>query len=246
MTVPDELRKRLNCAKLVEVIDEIRGYARIQTRMVYPDGSNIDVFLSLDADQVPRVTDHGTTMTWLSHLGIKPWATPRRNQQVDAILKSVGVDLDGGELTTPVGIEDESIAVIRVAQACSRVADLYLTKRQQAAQFREEVEEVVATFDLQFHVDQQLTGRNGWKVPVDMLVSGKTKKSAVICIEAIRPSVDDAHHRWYELLERQEQRITVYNDRSRDLDKANIDYLSGVSIVVPFADQQQIKRLLAA
>jgi hypothetical protein len=173
VTTKDALQQRLECAKLVEEFSVVGKYLRLQTRLLYPDGSNIDVFLSPEPSRL-QMSDLGNTMTWLSHLGIRPWQTLRRNEQVDEMLRGLGVELDGGELIPSVlPGEHESIAMIRVAQACTRLADLYLTKRRQVAQFREDVEEAVSAFDLPYTVDAQLLGRSGERVSVDMLVHGK-------------------------------------------------------------------------
>lgn len=242
----DDLRARLECAKLVEGIDVVGGSYRLQTRLLYPDGSNIDVFLS-PGDKPPVMSDMGNTMTWLSHMNIKPWTTTRRREEVEAIVSSIGVVLDDGMIVSQVeGEEHESLAMIRVAQACSRIADLYLIKRRQTAPFREDVEEVINNFDVSYRVDLKLEGRSGVRVPVDMLVQGKTKESAVFCVEPISTSVDLTAHRLFELVGRKEQLVSIWNDRRSQLDKSATAFLSQYSLLLPFSARDQVRETLAA
>lgn len=243
-----DARKLLECAHFIEQTDEVRGYIRAQTALIYPDGSNIDVYFKASATNADlELTDLGTTMGWLMDMGIQPWTTATRRDQVDTVLRQFDAGQRGAEVVSRLREGEQlSAAVIRISQACARISDLYLTKRQPVAQFREVVEEMVSTFNLPYEARKELQGV-GAAVTVDMYVDGPKRKSAIICIEPTRQAVDDATHKWYDLRERDEQKLTIYNDSARELDKNYLQFLTHVDTqVIGFSQEESIREILTA
>jgi len=244
----EQIRKDLECARFIEHADEINGYTRAQTALIYPDGSSIDVFFKL-SDQATQaeLTDLGTTVGWLMDMGIQTWTTSRRRDQVQSVLDAFDAGQKGAEIVVTVRPgEALASAIIRLSQACARVSDLYLTKRQQIAQFRETVEELVSAFDFSYEARKELKGVEA-KVTVDLLVDGPNQESAVLCIDPTRQAVDDAAHKWYDLRDRGEQKLTVYNDTQRELERSYMQYLTREgTLVLPYTQQDAIREVLNA
>jgi len=220
---------------------------RSGTTSVYPDGSNIDLFFS--TKQHGTISDLGNTLNWLDHLGIsQPWNTKQRKAQVQAALAGLGCEQVGGAIKTNM-LEDEhpSLSALRLAQACSRVSDLYLTKRQQAPHFRELVEEAVGAFQYAYEAGVPLKGRTGKEVRVDLLIDGPRHKSAVLCIEPTKSAATETHFKWHSLELRDEKRITVYNDSGgKELEADLYEYLTDKSLVLPFSADEEFRSALAA
>jgi hypothetical protein len=63
---------------LVRNIDVLaKGHTRIETAFRYPDGSNMDLFISNDQGLLSGIepielTDFGYTLSWLAQIGINP------------------------------------------------------------------------------------------------------------------------------------------------------------------------------
>jgi hypothetical protein len=75
--------------------------------------------------------------------------------------------------------------VIRLGQACVRVADLSFTRRSSLqVTATDEVEELLSDADLVYQPNAPLQGRHGNIVVVDFLVEGRRRKSAVLTLAA--------------------------------------------------------------
>lgn len=227
----------------------------LETALVYPDGDAIMVYLSAQAGLVPalRLTDHGQTMAWLYHAQIKPWTSPRRKALLAQILSQHGVAQEGGALEIPLsGTEGLPQAAIQLAQACLRASDLVLTRRiVTQASFKEEVEELITDFEIPYEADVQLAGVAGRLVPVDYLVRSGRLTSAVLALSTGSRSVahttsNEAFSRWYDLRERAEQRVTLFDDRNDVFRDEDLRRLRDFSQVVPFSEHQTVRDLLTA
>ncbi len=237
------------------------GLVRIETALRYPDGSQVDVYLrqreSLLSEEQLALTDAGETMAWLLHIPIKPWLSAKRQSFLDDILRTLRVRQEGGELvcdvSDPSRLADD---IVRLGQACVRMADLIFTKRAAlSVGFAEEVEEVVADCDLPYQTGAELLGRHGNPVRVDFLVTGGVQSTAILALSAqgpssARTSAHSAFCKWYDLAvpERTEQRVTVYDDRQERVYRPDdLDRLADLSTLIPlFADPTALSRVLVA
>lgn len=119
---------------IVRSIDQAGKHWRIQTNLVYPDGSFIDLFIR-NSDQVPHapitvLSDLGQTTSWLLDLRLKPWLSQTHKRFMEDALEVLAVRQNGGALETEVTLGDPlGPAILRLAQACLRVADLMMTQR---------------------------------------------------------------------------------------------------------------------
>ena len=75
-----ELIKNFSLVKECDVIDN--GMTRLATPFQYPEGSNIDIFLSNTNTLFPELilTDLGQTTAYLLNLHLKHWTTKKRKQ----------------------------------------------------------------------------------------------------------------------------------------------------------------------
>ena len=88
MGLYDEISSALNGNPLVMDVDTAPGgHVRIQTAFLYPDGSNIDIFVDSHKRLNGYVlTDFGQSLETLLNFQIKPWDSPLRMRfLVDAI-----------------------------------------------------------------------------------------------------------------------------------------------------------------
>lgn len=253
-----ELRGRLQGHALVRGVDVTRrGAARLETIFLYPDGSSVDVFVQ-EQDPISKklkLTDLGQTTSWLLDVQVKPWLSKTRQRFLEDALRLYDVQQAGGALEYQLESLDGLVdGIVRLGQACVRVADLTYTRRNALQTgVGEELEEFLSNADLVFEANQELVGRHGRPVRVDFLVRGKSALSAVLGLASGNSSQahvasNEIFRRWYDLdiLERPEQRVTVFDDRVDVYRAEDLERLRDLSDVVAMSDRQTLRDLLAA
>jgi hypothetical protein len=240
-----------------------KGHLRLETKFLYPDRSSVDLFVINAAQQklmlppgLPVLSDLGQTTAWLADVQVRPWQSKKRQRLLDDAIYVLGVRQNGGALETefaphPFDLED---AIIRLGQACVRVADLSFTRRSSlAVTVTDEVEELISDADLEYQTDVTLAGRYGNVVVVDFLVAGRRRKSAVLTLAgqsttSAHAMANEVFRKQYDLdtPQRDEQRVTVFDDRVDVYRSEDLDRLRGVCEVVPLSARADIAALLAA
>jgi hypothetical protein len=257
----ESLREQVKEFSLVRSCDIIRnGTLRISTPFSYPNGSHIDVFLGVSGGLFSQyfLSDYGQTTDYLADMQIKPWATRKRRILIDDICKSLGVQQRSGAFE--IDFENNNLsslphAMVRLSQACIRVADLAFTQRMQTSgTFQEEVEEFIAWTDLPYEPDIELVGAFGKPVKVDFRVQGQAIISLVQTFST--PYAGTAHltaneifRRWYDLnpYRTNNQFITVFDTSNRIFREDDLRRLSDFSLVLGFPEEQdEIQEVLAA
>lgn len=155
-----------------------RGSARVRTPLLYPDGGVVDVFVT-ESEGRYCVTDFGEALGWLRMQA--PSArrrSPRQNRLIEDTCRTLGVELDRGQLVLRTGVE-ESIGevVVLLAQAVVRVSDLWFTLRTSAGQaVAEEVEEWLVERGITFERAVGRGGRSGrdWTIDFETRTSART------------------------------------------------------------------------
>jgi hypothetical protein len=253
-----EVQDRLRNDTLVkDVSSTAKGHVRIETAFLYPEGSNLDLFLVDEAPLFPprKLSDLGQTQQWLLDLQLQPWLSKKRQAFIDDALRIYGVKQNAAALELPLPSLDElSSGIIHLGQACVRVADLIYTRRSSLqAPIFEEVEEVIADAQLAYEPNPKLEGRFGKLVQVDFLVSGARARSAVLTLSS--PNASQAHvqaneifRRWYDLDApvRTEQRVTIFDDRNDSYRDEDLQRLRDKSMVLALSERTAISELLAA
>lgn len=129
----------LNHTPLVEAVDAVpKGHLRFATAFRYPDGSTVDLFIANRQDLLSDIdpltlTDFGNTFLWLDQLDIRPLKSARRRRLTEDVLETYGVTHAKGALSCMVKAEDLVSGIIRLGQACIRIADLTFTQRWRRA-----------------------------------------------------------------------------------------------------------------
>lgn len=254
----NDVRKTVSGHALIRGIDQLpKGHVRLETGFLYPDGSSVDVFLVDEAPllQTLKLSDLGQTMSWLLDVQVKPWLSKKRQRFVEDALRIYGVKQSGGALEAPVASMNDLVeAVVKLGQACVRVADLTYTRRSALQSgVSEDLEEFLADADLVFEANRELDGRHGAKVRVDFVVQGASVTSALLALSSGNASqahvvANEIFRKWYDLdvPGRFEHRVTVFDDRFNVYRDDDMRRLRDLSDVVALSDRQTMKDLLAA
>jgi hypothetical protein len=238
-----------------------RGHLRLETKFLYPDRSSVDLFVVNGTQQQlmpgsPVLSDLGQTTAWLADVQVRPWQSKKRQRFLEDAIYVLGVRQNGGALETEFAPNHQDLedAIIRLGQACVRVADLSFTRRSSlVVTATDEVEELISDADLAYQANASLLGRHGHVVVVDFLVEGRRRNSAVLTLAA--QSTTSAHtmanevfRKHYDLdtPQRAEQRVTVFDDRVDVYRSEDIDRLRDVCEVVPLSAREDLVALLAA
>ncbi len=243
---------------LVRAVDLVpRGHVRIETELRYPDGGCIDLFVVDDGPLVEpsRLSDLGQTTEWLLHVQVKPWLSSKRQQYLEDALRLYDVTQNGGALETRLpGYDHLVTGIVRLGQACIRVADLTYTRRSAlVSSFSEAIEEILVDRELPYEPNVELAGRFGNLVRVDFVVRGPHRGSAILGLSSGSSSqahvqANEIFRRWYDLdvPERTEQRVTVFDDRVDVYRDEDLARLRNLSDLVALSDRTTLTDVLAA
>lgn len=143
---------------------------RIRTPFLYPDGDLIDLFYSEPAG-VPTLTDLGETVRWLRMQTVTLRRTPKQRQLIDDVCLNHGVELFKGMLIYRLRPGDRlADAVIRLGQACLRVADIWFTMRTRAVEsLTAEVADFLEDRKIPYEQRAKISGRSGHVWDIDFL-----------------------------------------------------------------------------
>lgn len=262
MTTSSHLRSLADATCMVRMVDTVpRGHVRLETKFKYPDGASIDLFI-VNRPQpdllasVETLSDLGQTTMWLRDMQLRLNQTKRRRELVEDALEMLEVSQRDAALETafeptPRALED---AVIRLGQACSRVADLSFMKRYSLqAPVSEELEDVIIDTDLPYEANALLAGRHGNDVRVDFLVQGKRRRSAVLAMRAQSNSLatnqaNSLLARAFDLFtpDREEQVVAVYDDSFPVYQNTDLDRLADLCLLFPLSRRHDIAATIAA
>jgi hypothetical protein len=244
---------------LVKACDDIRnGMLRLATPFQYPNGAGVDLFLGTKPELFDKwvLTDLGQTTAWLLDLNLKLWTTEKRKQIVADICNGLDVTQDGGQFQLVLAdMKQLPDAMVRLSQACLRVADLAFTQRLRvASEFNEDFEEFLDLADASYLQDFSIQGQFGKIVKVNFKVKGHRSETLVQTLST--PSRVASHNmsteafvRWHDLQPHRShfQFLTIYdttNDSFRDDDLAR---LNNISLLMGYpAQEQDIKAVLAS
>ena len=138
----------------------------IRTPFLYPDGDNIDLYITRK-NGYWLVSDFGETLRWLRSQSVTPRRTPKQNALIADVCLTHGIEQFRGILLARCRPGDSlAPVVLRVAQACLRVADLWFTFRTRVIEsLADEVADFLAERKIRFDRRPKLPGRSGraWK-----------------------------------------------------------------------------------
>jgi len=204
---------------------------------------------------VRKLTDFGNTSSWLLDLQVKPWLSAKRRHLLDQALAGLEVRLAGGALELEVpDLGSLMDGVVRLGQACIRMADLHYTRRSSlAVPLNETLEDFFNDAEFAYEADVEFLGRQGKPVKVDYQVWGNHKASLVMALGTGTSSVaharaNEVFRTWYDLSlpERTEAKVTIFDDSLDVFREEDLARLKDFSDLVPLSDRQAIRDLLAA
>jgi hypothetical protein len=253
----DEVRHRLDGHGIVEGVEETpQGHIRIETAFLYPEGSSIALFVPSSDFLLPelKLSDLGETMSWLLDVQVRPWLSKKRQGFLDDVITVFGVQRNGGALELSIEPDELVQGVVRLGQACVRVADLVYTRRSSLQNpVIEEIEEILAEESIDYEPNVELEGRFGKGVRVDLLAQGYRTRSALLTWSSRNASqahvqANEIFRRWYDLdvPARQEQRVTVVDDRHDVYRDDDLRRLRDVADLVYLSDRTTLLDLIAA
>jgi hypothetical protein len=258
----EEVQRRLVECSLVKAADiTTKGHIRMQTAFLYPDGSNVDIFIRKRRDLISPVeteiylTDFGTTISWLANLQVSPLKSKRRKALMQDIIETYGVADNGGSLELRVSPHELTGGLIRLGQACLRLADLYYTSRFVShGRFNDEVEEVLSDLAVDYEANVAIRGRFGNSVQVDFCVHGRRRDTAILTMPSdktqytAKQRAEHVFTSFSDLIEWSGQRIAALDDRAKPYADVDLERISTVATVVPILEDLQSFReaLLAA
>ena len=226
------------------------GSARVATPFLYPDGTIIELFQQAADDLFlsARLTDGGRTFGFLGSQQVQMEGHEKREHLLHEVCKSLNVDSRGGELAVSVdpGM-DLADAVLRLAQACIRVADLHYTLTfKNKTDFHQIFFADFLSLERPDHIENfSVDGRFGRNVKIDFFVRRKTAKDQLIITmtstnkTSSHAVANDVFCRWYDL-ERYKDHyafLTVLDSTSRAFHDADLHRVADVSRVIRYPDE---------
>lgn len=154
-TVRDRLGSLFSCA-------QVNGYVRVRTPFLFPDGDVIDVFAREQGTTI-TLTDLGETLRWLRMQSVAQRRSPKQRQLIADTCLNHGVEFFKGMLMLRVsGREQISAALVSLAQACLRTADIWFTLRTRVIEtIIDEVEGLLTERNVRFARAERVPGRSG-------------------------------------------------------------------------------------
>ncbi|NQT39091.1 MAG: DUF1828 domain-containing protein [Planctomycetes bacterium] len=160
-----------------------RGYVRIRTPYLLPDGDIIDLFLR-DDGKYHTLTDLGETLRWLRCNALTARKTIKQRQLIADVCRTCGIELFKGQLTLRTEAESGfAEKVTRLAQACLKVADIWFTFRTRSGQsVSDEVSDLLETKNIQFERNERQVGRSGRMYTIDFHTYAANSSSLVLVL----------------------------------------------------------------
>lgn len=239
---------------LTVAVDELpTGYARVGTKLTYPDGSGIDVFLTEDAEALfddMLLTDCGQTFAKLAEYGIN-YAT--REESVRDAIGALRVVPRGDQLVISVpDLATVTDAVINLAQTCLRVSCLAFSRRtsERKQRFASQVDHALRATGLRLEERHDYDGPFNRPVRVDYRVSTSLKgpRAAVLKLGASHTQANEVFRKWSDLKRAKvrDRLVTVYDDTAERDHPEDIERLEDISQVVGVSNQEGLNRVLRA
>ena len=246
---------------LVRECDAIDGrLLRICTEFLYPNGSNIDLFIEakqgLFEDQLFTLSDLGQTGMYLQESKVNPFSTARRRQLVADICSELQVTFNRGPIH--IDMHADQIAeipanMLRLVQACIRVSDFASHHRLRSTNpFNDDVEDFFDAAGLKYTADVEVATTEGRLVRLDFEVKAPKRSSYVQVLAAstqdyAHTSANEIFTRWFDLakVETGHQHVTIYNSTAQVCRPADLARIGNFSIPVGYpAEQAYLAALL--
>jgi hypothetical protein len=230
-----------------------KGHLRIDTKLLYPDGASIAVFVEKgDLLQSSRrvMTDFGMTFAKLSEFQVNPRQPKTRFQAIEDTVGDFGIRIVGDrlvlELTETSALGD---CLINFSQACLRASCMVFNRRvTQQVSLADEVREVVSGTGLPFEPKYKFRGPFQKDVEVDYRVEGPAKPSSILAMGGSHVQALEVFRKWVDLriLNVNDRMITIYDERRQVERREDLQRLERVSEVLSLTNRKGIEMRLRA
>lgn len=233
----------------------VNGYQRIRTPFLYPDGDVIDVFVN-ETDP-PTVSDLGETMRWLRMQSLSNKRTPKQDKMIQDICMTHGLEFHKGTLNARVGSGiDLAETVMRVAQGCLRVADIWFTMGTRSVEsLNDEVSSFFDEVGVSYQRGQKTRGRSG-KIWIPDFHTRTPEKSSLIYIlstgskAAAKGAVEHVHTAWYDLsaIQRAEgiQLVSLFDDTVDVWSESDFKLMEELSSVARWSNRDEFAEMIGS
>jgi hypothetical protein len=165
-------------------VDEKGDALRVRTPFLFPDGDVVDVFVKRHGSEL-TLTDFGEALGWLRMQSRSERRTAKQQRMVHDICATQGVELFKGQLVlrcaTPSAFPE---ALVRLAEAMVRVADISLTLRARTQESRtDDVAELLSARCIAFERAVRVAGRSGREWVIDFHTRTPSR-STLVCVLA--------------------------------------------------------------
>jgi hypothetical protein len=156
-----------------------RGFVRVRTPFLYPDGGLIDVFVRMRGGHF-EVTDLGEALGWLRLQTTPAQRSPKQRRLLQDVCMTLGVELFEGQLfLRGDDLAQLSDGVLRIGQAVVRISDLWFTTRTRSVEsVTDEVADYLQERRIPFERAVKLAGRSGRDWTVDFQT--RTERSSAL------------------------------------------------------------------
>jgi hypothetical protein len=256
MITIEEIRSKVNGHCLVTSNDIAvlpRGHVRIGTKLLYPDGSGIDLFVEMGDRQRAHdytVSDFGRTFSKLAEYQMNVRSPLTRQKIIADMAKPFKVEVVGDRLTVIlVSPDDLSDGLIRLGQACISVSGLIFTRHAaRQTSLTEEVKSVIENAELDFEIKYPHVGPYDKPIQVDYRVTGPSRTSSILTIGPHHSQAADAFNKWSDLqfADIGDKFLTIYDDRMGYRRTDDLARLERLSEVISIRNPQMIEHSLKA
>ena len=229
-----------------------RGHYRVDTKLLYPDGGSIGVFVErgdLTRQDGCALSDFGGTFAKLAEYQVDPTVASRL-QTIEDTVGSLGVRVLNDRLVLELdSIEQIADGIITLSQACLRAACMIFIRRAtQQRSFSDEFKSAVASSHLPFEERHRFQIPNFRPITVDYRVRGPFRSSSILTLGTTHTQANEVLRKWYDLKRFGigDRFVTIYDD-SRDVERPeDLERLEDISNVVSLSSRNNLELLLRA
>jgi hypothetical protein len=229
------------------------GHIRIDTKLLYPDGASIAVFIEqgdLLRHERRIISDFGMTFAKLAEFRVNPRQPKTRFQTISEMIGDFGVRIVDDRLTLEFReATDLGNSLIDFSQACLRASCMIFNRRTtQQDSLSEEVRNVVLATGLHFEPNFRFQGPFQKEIEVDYRVTSPSNPSSILTLGGSHVQANEVFRKWSDLnyLGVQDRMITIYDERRELERKEDLVRLERVSDVLSLVNRKGIQMLLKA
>ena len=228
-----------------------RGHIALHTKLLYPDGGSIAVYIERGHLIRPAglaLSDFGNSLAKLAEYQVNPWVPKSRIRAIEESVGDLGVKLLDDRLVLEIAALNRlGDGVITLAQACVRTSCMVFNRRAtQRRTLAEEVKGIVDSLKLPVIPKFRYTGPASAPVVVDYRVTNPSKSSAVLTLTGGHVQAIEVFRKWSDLehLKVEDRFVTIFDERREFERKEDLDRLQRISEVVSVNNRLGVEMLL--